>query len=335
MIPHSRTTLNNKDLEVLLATCRRGFITAGKLNEEFESKLSDFLNVKGVRITSSGTMAFYRILNVLGIKSGDEVLLPDYICNTLINPIHKLGGKVITYDNNEDDWLSSPEQIMRSVSKSTKVVVINHTFGFVFQDVKKLKELLPEDVYIVEDCCHCLSPNRTIEKTQIGQDSICSFYSFNATKYIGTGEGGAISSNNEAFLDELDQYDLGDRLSDLNCSLGLSQLKQLPNFIIKRKEIAELYSARFGKAGILNNSQHQPSLYFRYPILVRENDKFWQSTEVTYRKGVDSLISEKLTQPSQPNAFKIMKQTVSLPIYPSLKKKETDKIIDETLSLII
>ena len=334
MIPHSRTTLNDIDLEAVLTPIKRGFITTGKLHEELQFKLSDFLNVKGVRLTSSGTMAFYRILNALRIKTGDEVLLPDYICNTLIDPIQILGGKVITYDNSKENWLSSPEEIMRFVSKSTKVVVVNHTFGFVFQDIKKLKDLLPKDVFIVEDCCHCLSPNRTIEKTQIGQESICSFYSFNATKYLGTGEGGAISSNDETFLEELDQYDLGDRLSDLNCGLGLSQLEQLPNFIKKRKEIADLYDVQFDKDGILNGPQSQPSLYFRYPILVEKNDKFWQSSEVAYRKGVDSLISEKLMQAPQPNALNQMSQTVSIPIYPSLTKKEIDKIISETLSLI-
>lgn len=334
MIPHSKTTITKSDISAILFPFHQGMITAGKLKKRFEQNLADFLAVSGVRLSSSGTLAFYRILKTIHLQKSDEVLIPEYICDSLIGPIQSLNGNVVTYDNKKNHWLTSTEEILRAVTPNTKVVVVNHTFGLIFRDMKELRAKLPARIQIVEDCCHSIIPNRVLGSYEIGKHSICCFYSFNATKYMATGEGGAISSNDEAFLQALDEFEMGDTMSDALCSLGLSQLKQLPRFIDKRKSIAEIYTHNLGSFAEHFSHKEDLSTYYRYPIRVMNNEKFWQSPDVAFRKGVDSLISDKLNLAPKPNAKEIMTFTVSLPIYPSLSDEEIQKVISTTLKLL-
>lgn len=333
MIQHSKTTLGEKDQQAILTPFKKGHLTAGKTRTLFQENLADLLQVKEVRVTSSGTMAFYRILMALRVAAGDEILLPDYICSTLIAPVQALGAQVVVYDNAKDQWLSSVEHILSQITPQTKAIVVNHTFGMPFSEIETLRNKLPASIYIVEDCCHAISPTRLIGNKQTGIHSICSFYSFNATKYLATGEGGAIATNHEDFLRMLDEFNIGDNLSDLNCSLGIAQLKQLPAFIARRQEIAQIYTEKLQDTPYITLPPEN-SLFFRYPILVTQNTPFWNSKKVAFRKGVDALLSQTLKTKSAPNALNVMEKTVSLPIYPSLTQVEIDEIVNETLNCI-
>ena len=99
-------------------------------------------------------MAFYKILIALNIKKGDEILIPNFICNSILGPINQLNAIPIPYDNTKDNWLSNIEMILKLVSKKTRIVLINHTFGYSFLEIKELLEKLNSDIYIVEDCCN-------------------------------------------------------------------------------------------------------------------------------------------------------------------------------------
>ena len=333
MIPHSKTYIGENDLAAVQSVLQKGTLTANKLKNLFQERLTEILQVGSFRLSTSGTMAFYKILLALGFKKGDEVLMPDYICETLLIPITVLGGIIVLYDNDKDRWLSSVEQIMAKITKKTKVVLINHTFGFIFKDVERLKASLPTNTYLVEDCCHTLAPSLNIRSNVIGKFSICCFYSFNSTKYLATGEGGAISTNDESFLIELDNFNIGDNLSDLNCSLGLAQLKHLNWFVDRRAEIAAYYFSHFNQL-IPQKADYDSSLFFRFPLLIENNEVFWINEEVAFRKGVDSLLSEKLQRKSLLNAKSIIDRTVSLPIYPALTDNEMKLITQITEYLV-
>lgn len=333
MISHSKTFLSEKNKLAILKVFNSGKLTSGECNSAFGKKLEETLEWEHVLLCSSGTSAFYKILLALGLRSGDEVLLPNYICNTLISPILLLGAKPIMYDNNENHWLSSKKDILKKTSPKTKVVLVNHTFGFQFEELGQLKKALPADVVIVEDCCHrIVRKSSTIEVNQ-ENNSICSFYSFNATKYLATGEGGAIATNDTVFYNELEKFSIGDNLSDLNCALGLSQLEELDFFVERRREIGMEYYSNFSEF-IPAHVNIENSAFFRFPILIEKNDAFWNDTQVAFRKGVESLLTNKIEELDLVNSKKIFDQTVSLPLYPSLTKSEVKLIVDVTDQLI-
>jgi perosamine synthetase len=329
LIPHSRTTLKHQDFRAVNSALTKGMLTLGSQNYALGMEFGEYVGAEYTRITNSGTMAFYLILKALDITNEDEVLLPDYICSSLLGPLEALKAVPVLYDNQQRFWLSGIDTILSKITKKTRVVVINHTFGLIFNQVKDLLVGLPRDVLIVEDCCHTIISNKSYLKKYVSEHSLCSFYSFNATKVLASGEGGAISTNNKTFAQELNQISIGDNLSDLNCSLARSQLKRLDSFIQKRQSIAQVYLREL-KGYVHNDINENSGIFYRFPLFVANNLNFWKSKQVTYRKGVDSLLSEHLNLLPEPNAKELFECTVSIPIYPSLTFSEIKLIMKET-----
>lgn len=324
IICHSKTTLSAKDFAAVKDSLTKRYLTKGPLNKLFEHYLGNTIQIKHIVSTSSGTAAFYRILLALKVTQFDEILIPDYICNSLLGPIKAVNAVPVTYDNEKNSWISSNEKIVKKITKKTKAVIINHTFGYLFNQIQELRNYLPSTVFVIEDCCHALLPN-----SYIGKFSDVSFFSFNATKYIATGEGGAVGTNNDNIYQRIRGIEIGDKLSDINSALGLSQLSKLNLFVTRRQQIAELYKLNFQNY-IPKEMIDQPSAWFRFPILVNNTDVFLNEKMVLYRKGVDSLISHHLNKKPEPNANKLFKHTISLPIYPSMRQHEIDVVIKQT-----
>jgi dTDP-4-amino-4,6-dideoxygalactose transaminase len=333
MIHHSNTYIGKEELQAVNSVINRGLITAGDENRKFQREFSQYIGVEFVKLTNSGSMAFYLILKALDIQKGDEILLPDYICKDLLGPVYAMGATPMLYDNKENSWLSSDEEILSKVTPKTKIVVINHTFGFVFKDILSLSNRLPANVNIVEDCCHAIFGENNTLKEYTRNGSLCCFYSFNATKLLASGEGGAISSDDKGFISKLEKIKIGDNLSDVNCAISRIQLKRLDTFIDRRKYIAEIYSKEF-KSMLSRDFFDNDGIYFRYPLLISENQPFWGNKAVSYRKGVDSLLSEHIKVEPMPNAKKVYERTVSIPIYPALNDKDVGEIVDETKKIL-
>jgi len=301
--------------------------------KKFHQEFGQYIDSDYVKLTSSGTMAFFLILKALDIQKGDEILLPDYICKDLLGAVFATGVIPVLYDNRENSWLSSVEEILSKVTLKTRVVLVNHTFGFVFKQIESLAKCLPLNVSIVEDCCHAIFGKNNRLKEFTRNYSLCCFYSFNATKLLTSGEGGAISSDNKNFIKKIEKIQIGDKLSDLNCAILRSQLQKLDTFIDRRKYIAEIYSEAF-KNLISSDYLTNAGIYFRFPLLINENQQFWKSESVSFRKGVDSLLSEELKVKSMPNAKSIYEKTVSIPIYPALDDIMVHEVIAETKRLL-
>jgi dTDP-4-amino-4,6-dideoxygalactose transaminase len=333
MIHHSSIYTGNDELLALVSVFKSGLITYGEENRLFQQEFCDYIGSEYVKLTNSGSMAFFLILKALNIQNSDEILLPDYICKNLLGPIFANGATPILYDNEANSFLSSTEKILSKVTRKTKVVVINHTFGFIFKDIQELANQLPSDIVIVEDCCHAIISDKNHLKKFTRRGSLCCFYSFNATKLLAAGEGGAISSDDSIFISKLKKIRIGDNLSDLNCSIARIQLKRLDSFIARRKDIAEKYSQEF-KCHLNRDFFDNSGLFFRYPLLIKENQAFWKSESIVYRKGVDSLLSHNMKVKNLPNAKKVFDKSVSIPIYPSLDDHAVIKIITETKKIL-
>ena len=327
IIPHSKTTLDQRDRQAVMDTLANGRITAGVITRNFQEKVGEYLGKEYVRLCSSGTMALYTILSALEVKPEDEVLLPTYVCPSVYHAVKRSGAQPVLYDNDRQSWLSSFEKISTRVTRQTRAIIVVHTFGIYFRDMEKLKSL---NVPIIEDCAHAFTP--TINGKPISQGSLCSFYSFNATKLLAVGEGGAAATDDRYFAGKLRESALDSGLSDLNCALGISQLNRYRSFLERRAEIANLYFEKLGP--IAHDIKQYDSIYFRFPIFVEDDSPFFNS-HVLFKKGVDSLVHHRLNMNKSPfmNAEEVFNKTISIPIYPSLQPGEIDEIIDETQKL--
>ena len=120
--------------------------------EETVSKYHDGINAVAM---DSARSAFYLLLKAYGIGPGDEVILPSFSCLVIANPVIWVGAKPVYVDIDKDTFNLSFEDLKRKLSPRTKVVLVQHTFGLPV-DLDKVREIVGNDVKIVEDIAHSL-----------------------------------------------------------------------------------------------------------------------------------------------------------------------------------
>ncbi len=320
MIQHSKTTLSKNDFNAVNSVMKCGMLTAGKIVDEFQNNFKEYVQKEYIQMYSSGSQGLFELLFALNIKTGDEVLIPSYICSSVNNVILKVGGTPVYYDNKKGSWTSSYNEIAKSINLNTKLIIINHTFGIQY-NYEEIARIANSNIPLIEDCAHFISSNN--DDIKISNLFLASFYSFNATKLMTTGEGGAICTNRKDIYLELSKYKLDSGISDINASLGISQLKQFDYFIKKRKEIANYYFDELDEIAL--ELRNYNSIYFRFPIFISKQTKFLNNNTIFFRKGIDKLLHKNM---KLPNVEKIFKETISIPIYPNLSKNEQKIIIE-------
>lgn len=326
-IRHSKTSISAKDKQAVMQVMKSGLVTSGNKSIEFEKRLCQYLNEEYLTLYSSGSSALYHIIKALNFKNNQEVLVPNYICTSVLKSIEVAGAKLVLYDNGADHWASVEENIKNKITRYTQAIIVNHTFGIFNSAIERISKM---GITIIEDACHCLTKSST--QIPINKFSLASFYSFNATKLLATGEGGAVVTRQTSFYNKLLETKIDRPINDLSASFGISQLLQYNTFLKRRQEIACAYNEHFKEFDVTLNKR--PSIYFRYPILLhtQKQEHFLKNKKVSFRKGVDNLLCFQMGIPENKfsNSLRDYRATISVPIYPSLSKKEIKTILEET-----
>ena len=338
IIPHSAPTLSFQDRQSVEKVLTTPYIAQEKKVQEFEEAFSRYLNVKGSVAVSSGTAALHLALLTLGVKKGDEVIFPSYVCTALLNAVLYVGATPCLVDVNEDDFNISLVDVKRKINRRTKAIIVPHMFGL----PADLNPLIKIGIPLIEDCAQSIGAEYQRKKVgSLGQISICSFY---ATKVLTTGEGGMIFSNHQKYLDRarnLRQYDhvskfqlrFNYKLTDFQAALGLSQLKQLPQFISRRQAMAKQYQEAFRNLDIIlpQGFSGREHIFYRYVIRVKDSAK--KVIDTLRRKGVDASapvfkpIHVYLNKKGFPVSQKLFETSVSIPLYPAMSGQDVKRII--------
>ncbi len=343
-ILHSKPTLGFDDLSYVTEAIHRGDLATGNFVREFVSAMSSYTGRSYGVATSSGTAALHLALRSLDVGEGDEVLIPSYACNSILNVVAYCGATPILVDINKDDYNMSYHDCKSKVSHKTKAVILPHMFG---KPVKDIESFLKLNIPIIEDCA--LSIGASHNNRKVGSFGTISVFSFYATKMMASGVGGMILTDDDVIsknLTALTSYDnrvmLGEsynyKMSDLQAALGLSQLKKLDGFVERRKELADKYNDMFKSANIdfALPSYDNENIFFRYIINHSNLDSFMKHVKA---RGVDVArpifmpLHSYLGLPDErfPNTSSAYKSSVSIPIYPSL----TDVDIENIASILI
>ena len=339
-ISHSKPTIDAKDAKVVADVIRSGQLAQGVKVAEFEKKLRRFICAHGAVATSSGTAALHLGLRSLGVGKGDEVIIPTYVCTALLNAVMYTGARPRLADVNEDDYNISIGDVAKKINKKTKAIIVPHMFG----QPADINELLKFKIPLIEDCAQ--SVGALYKGKPVGSFGILSIFSFYATKILTTGEGGMVVSKNNALLRkvrDLRDYDnkndykvrFNCKMTDFQAALGIHQLRKLKTFIARRKKIAKIYNKELSDIGIELSlaSRGQDHIYFRYIIKVKKNRtkliKSLKKKGISCTSPVYKPLHRYLKMKGFPVADKLMKQAVSIPIYPLLRDKEIKYIISE------
>ena len=339
MIPHSKPTIDETDIQAVASVIRSGNIAQGSAVERFEQKLAGYIGVKRGVATSSGTAALHLALLALDITGKDTVALPSYVCTAVLNAVNYVGAAPLLIDTHPDTFNMDVEDLKRRLTPQVKAIIIPHTFGL----AADLEEIMALGIPVIEDCAQSIGA--TYKNKMAGSFGKISIFSFYATKMITTGEGGMVLSDSEEFLGKIrDLRDYDNRgnyvtrynykMADFQASLGLSQLKRLENFIEIRRSIAQKYNNEFKNLCSLpvshkNDSKH---IYYRYTVKLRRDIesflKLSKEKGINCERPVFKPLHRYMNLSGFTNTDSVWENAVSIPIYPTLTEKNINIIIE-------
>lgn len=346
MIPHSKPTIDEKDVEAVSEVIRSGKLAQGVKVEEFENSLSSYIGVKEAVALSSGTAALHLSLLCLGISEGDEVIIPSYTCSALLNAVMVVGATPRFADIMRDTYNIDPDKVESHLKKKrskVKAIIVVHNFGEpadidAFLDISRRY-----NIPIIEDSAQALGA--TYKGRKVGSYGLISVLSFYATKVITTGEGGMLLSNSSDIINrarDIREYDKKEdfkvrynyKMTDMAAALGLSQLKRLPAFLKRREEIARIFDAALKRdwRQVTRDRGRGKSIYYRYILETAHLDRFIRLMEkdgISCKRPVFKPLHHYFTgEKGYSNTELAWKRSLSIPIYPSLTDKEVQKISD-------
>ena len=338
MIPHSSPTIDKKDAELLSEVLLSGHIAQGKRVRKFEEEMAQSLGVKDCVATNSGTAALHLSLIALGIGKGDHVLLPTYVCAALLNAVNYVGATPVLVDIHPRSFNLDVHDMKAKLTPRSKAVILPHMFGL----PADIDEIMALGIPVIEDCAQAVGA--IFRGRPVGSFGTLAVFSFYATKVMTTGEGGMVASHSEDLLEEvrdLRAYDEKEdyrlrfnyKMTDLQGALGLSQLAKLADCISRRRKIARLYSA--GLKGLPidlpREGEDRRHIFFRYIIRIeRPLAAILQAFEkkgVCCRRPIYKPLHRFLGLGGFPSAEEVAESALSLPIYPSLKEEEIERVI--------
>ncbi|MBI3800471.1 MAG: DegT/DnrJ/EryC1/StrS family aminotransferase [Deltaproteobacteria bacterium] len=338
LIPHSRPTLSEADLQAVAAVIRSGQLAQGQRVQEFEEQFATFLGRKGAVATNSGTAALHLALLALEIGAGDAVVCPSYVCMAVLQAIRYVGAVPVLVDIDPHTFNLCPRSVGAALTAKTKAIVVPHLFGL----PADLDELAVFGLPLIEDCAQTFGGQYRHRK--VGSVGTVAIFSFYATKLLCTGEGGMVVADAPeilARLRDLRDYDersddrlrFNYKLTDMQAALGLSQLARLPAFLQRRREIAARYCLAF--SGLPVQLPHPPEdrehLYYRFVITVSPHldslQDFASRQAISCRRPIFRPLHRYLDQPGFPATEAVWSQALSIPLYPSLTEEEVERII--------
>jgi len=354
-IPH----ITSKDIKSVNNVMKKGWVSSdGPEVKKFEAKFSKYVDRKFSAAVSSGTAALEIAIKALGIKKGDEVLIPNFTIISNALAVVKQQAKPVLIDCDIHNWNIKIDDIEKKINKKTKAIIITHIYSFPNDMDKILKICKKNKILIIEDAAEVLGLK--YKKRKCGSFGDISTFSFYANKQITTGEGGMISTNKLELYDkckslrnlcfgEINRFNHDDlgwnyRMTNIQAALGLSQIDNINSIIKKKMEIGRIY---------YNNLKTNKNIHILPPKISFSKNIYWVVGILIKNKKIKaSRLSQKLlkfgirTRPffwpmHEQNIFKKMKifknlnfpnssylarYGLYLPSYFTLKREEIDHI---------
>ena len=293
--------MDQDDVDSVVEVLNADFITQGPKIDEFEQAIAKYVGAKYAVGFNSGTSALHGAYFALGLGDGDEMITTPNTFVATPNAALYLGAKPVFSDVEAKTGNLDPFKVKDKITDKTKLIAPVHYSGNPC-DMKVFSEIAEEnDIKLIEDAAHALGAKYNNKKIGSLQYSEMAMFSFHPVKHITTGEGGIIVTNDEEYYQRLKQFRShgitkeglvneadGDwyyemqylgfnyRITDIQCGLGISQLKKIDSFIKARREIASKYDKIFEDNkyfDVISETPNSESAYHLYPILLKDDYK--------------------------------------------------------------
>jgi perosamine synthetase len=256
-IPLSAPDITAADIEAVVSVLQTTRLSLGPKMEEFERAIASLVGVPHGIAVSSGTAGLHLCLRALGIGAGDEVILPSFTFIAAGNAILYERARPVFVDIEPSTLNLDPAKLERSITRKTRAIIAVHTFGYP-ADMDPIMDIARKHgLPVIEDACEAIGARyRGRPAGGIGDFGIFGFY---PNKPITTGEGGMVVTRDSQMAATiralrnqgrtesdgwLDHHLLGYnyRLSEMNCALGLEQVRRIEDILSRREAVAVQYS---------------------------------------------------------------------------------------------
>lgn len=271
-IPYGRQTIEEDDIAAVVDALRSDYLTQGPRIAAFEKAVADACEAPFAVAFSSGTAALHGAALAAGLGAGDELVTSAITFAASANCAAYVGATPRFADIEATTWNVSPETVAAVAGERTRAVVPVHFAGLP-APVAEIRQALGPDVVIIEDAAHAIGARQHDEPVGACRHSDMAVFSFHPVKTVTSGEGGVVTTRDEELFHRLqdarthgiiksvdrlarpdeggwymEQQSLGFnyRITDLQCALGITQMRKLDRFIARRNEIAARYRELLG-----------------------------------------------------------------------------------------
>ncbi len=360
MIPWFKPKYWGNEKLYVLDALDSGWISGGEYIRKFESSFASIHGSQGAVTVSNGTTALYLALLSLNIGPGDEVIIPGYTFAAPANMVIASGAKPVFVDVDQDTWLLDTYLIEEKITNKTKAILPVHIYGNVCSMTAVNNIAKKHGLYVIEDVAEAAFSKQNDRYAGTLGDIGC--FSFQATKTLTMGEGGAV-----LFSDNLIEQrarvirshgmtadrpywhvDVGHnfRLTNMQAAFGLAQLEKLNEIIIQKKRVYQRYVNNLNS---INGIQMQRITANTEPIIwavaIRIDPQIVAISRDKLRaaltaKGIETragfyAFNEMPLYSSDelPVSSVISRNLISLPSYPGLEDDQIDKICETFIKM--
>jgi len=388
MIPYGKHHIDRNDIKSVIKVLKSNNLTQGPLISAFENKISKYVGSKYSVAVSSCTAGLHLASIVSKLKKGKKLLTSPITFIATANSSLYSGAETIFADIDSSTINISAENIKKVILKNKIHAIAPIHFGGLPCDMKKIKQIASKiNAFIYEDAAHAFGASYK-DGSKVGscKYSDMTVFSFHPVKSIAMGEGGVITTNNKKIYKQLlrlrnhgierdknnfkfkkqgffnkqsnpwyyEMQELGYhyRITDIQCALGLSQLKKINKFLLRRREIAKRYDIAFENLKNCQpiqkkmrnfSSNHLYILKINFKKLgknradlMREFRRVGIQTQVHYIPVLSHpyFKKKKYKNYSFPNSYDYYKSSLSIPIFYDLSNKQQSYVIEKVKTLI-
>ena len=261
-IPLIKPYITDEVKQKVLQVLDSGQLTEGVVTGELESLFCDYIGCKYSIAVTSCTTGLEIALRAIGIGNGDEVIVPDYTYPATADVVSIVGAKIVLVDVDPETMLIDYDRMEKAITPKTKAIIPVSLFGnpLDYNRLKKIKE--KTNIFIIEDAACSLGAE--YKEIKIGNLADISVFSLHPRKFVTTGEGGIITTNNSAWADWISSYKhfgmtnnvarseihferIGTnyKLSNILAAVGVAQMKHIDILLEKRRSLAKNYKKMF------------------------------------------------------------------------------------------